>query len=49
MCENGATSLPKIFISGQQIGGASGFSALAALVDEGKLEPMLEAARVPKK
>jgi len=49
MCENGATSLPKIFIGGKSIGGASGFSALASLVDDGKLEPMLKAAGVPKK
>jgi len=49
MCDNGATSLPKIFIGGKPIGGASGFSALAELVDDGKLEPMLKAAGAAKK
>ena len=38
MCENGATSLPKIFIGGKCIGGAGGFSALTDLVEKDELE-----------
>jgi hypothetical protein len=49
MCENGATSLPKIFIGGKSIGGAGGFSALAELVEKGELEPLLKAAGAGKK
>jgi len=38
MCENGATSLPKIFIGGKCIGGAGGFSALTDLVEKDELQ-----------
>jgi len=44
MCENGASSLPKIFIGSKSIGGASGFSALADLVEADELVPLLKAA-----
>jgi len=47
MCENGATSLPKIFIGGKCIGGAGGFSALTDLVEKDELQGLLKAARVP--
>ena len=47
MCENGATSLPKIFIGGKTIGGAGGFSALSDLVQNGELEGLMQAAGVP--
>lgn len=43
--EGGATSLPKIFIGGQCIGGCS---ELAALADSGELDSILSQARVPK-
>ena len=44
--ENGATSLPKIFIGGQCIGGCS---ELAELYENGELETILSKAKVPKK
>jgi hypothetical protein len=49
MAENGASSLPKIFIGGKLIGGAGGYSALASLIDNGEFEGRMTAARVPKK
>jgi len=49
MCENGATSLPKIFIGGKSIGGASGFSALADVVEAGELDALMAAAGAAKK
>jgi len=49
MCENGATSLPKIFIGGKSIGGASGFSALADVVEAGELDALMKAAGAAKK
>mmetsp|Transcript_10082 Transcript_10082/g.14799 ORF Transcript_10082/g.14799 Transcript_10082/m.14799 type:complete len:180 (-) Transcript_10082:158-697(-) len=44
--ESGSTSLPKIFIGGNCIGGCS---ELSDLVKNGKLESMLTKAKVPKK
>ena len=44
--ENGATSLPKIFIGGQCIGGCDELSELAK---SGELDTMLAKAKVPKK
>ena len=44
MVENGATSLPKIFIGGEPLSGASGFSALAESVESGQLEGLLAKA-----
>jgi glutaredoxin len=44
--EGGATSLPKIFIGGQCIGGCS---ELAELASSGELDAVLSKARVPKK
>jgi len=49
MCENGASSLPKIFIGSKSIGGASGFSALADLVEADELVPLLRAAGAVEK
>ena len=48
MVENGATSLPKIFIGGSPLGGASGYSALAAAVESGELEGLLKKAGARK-
>ena len=48
MVENGATSLPKIFIGGKPLGGASGYTALAGAVEDGTLEGLFKAARVKK-
>jgi hypothetical protein len=47
-CENGATSLPKIFIGGQPLPGASGYSALADAIDGGTLEGLLKKAGAKK-
>ena len=44
--ENGATSLPKIFIGGQCIGGCDELSQLAS---SGELDAVLSKAKVPKK
>lgn len=44
--ENGATSLPKIFIGGQCIGGCS---ELATLVQNGELDSLMKQSRVPMK
>eukprot|EP00617_Octactis_speculum_P015617 CAMPEP_0185745638 /NCGR_PEP_ID=MMETSP1174-20130828/4042_1 /TAXON_ID=35687 /ORGANISM="Dictyocha speculum, Strain CCMP1381" /LENGTH=183 /DNA_ID=CAMNT_0028419793 /DNA_START=128 /DNA_END=679 /DNA_ORIENTATION=+ len=44
MCENGATSLPKIFIGGQPLRGASGYSALAEVIENGELENLLKSS-----
>ena len=44
--ENGATSLPKIFIGGKCIGGCA---ELAALAENGELDLLMSKARVPKK
>ena len=44
--EDGATSLPKIFIGGQCIGGCS---ALAELAENGELDLILSQSKVPKK
>jgi glutaredoxin len=44
-CDNGATSLPKIFIGGKCIGG---YAELATLVQEGKLDGMMKSAGVRK-
>jgi len=44
--ESGATSLPKIFVGGQCIGGCA---ELAALADSGELDTLMSSARVPKK
>lgn len=44
--ESGATSLPKIFIGGECIGGCSELSALS---ESGELETLLKSAKVPKK
>ncbi len=44
--DSGATSLPKIFIGGQCIGGCSELSELAS---NGELDALLSKARVPKK
>merc|ERR1719163_907713 len=49
ICENGATSLPKIFIGGESIGGANGFSALAEVVEAGELDARMQAAGAVKK
>jgi len=43
--EGGATSLPKIFVGGECIGGCS---ELAQLAKSGELEALLKKARVPK-
>ena len=43
---NGATSLPKIFIGGQCIGG---YAELSSLVESGELEMLMKKARVPKR
>ena len=48
MAENGATSLPKIFIGGKPLSGASGFSALAEAANDGTLEGMLKASGAKK-
>mmetsp|Transcript_46140 Transcript_46140/g.116806 ORF Transcript_46140/g.116806 Transcript_46140/m.116806 type:complete len:185 (-) Transcript_46140:226-780(-) len=48
MVENGGTSLPKIFIGGQPLGGASGYSALAAAVEDGTLEGLLKRSGAKK-
>lgn len=45
MVDDGATSLPKIFIGGQCIGGCS---ALSELSESGELETLLAKAKVPK-
>eukprot|EP00621_Florenciella_sp_RCC1693_P007830 CAMPEP_0182533414 /NCGR_PEP_ID=MMETSP1323-20130603/13670_1 /TAXON_ID=236787 /ORGANISM="Florenciella parvula, Strain RCC1693" /LENGTH=199 /DNA_ID=CAMNT_0024743293 /DNA_START=60 /DNA_END=659 /DNA_ORIENTATION=+ len=42
MVENGATSLPKIFIGGTPLGGAAGYSALAESIESGELEGLLK-------
>ena len=44
MVENGGTSLPKVFIGGKPLPGASGYSALADAVESGELEKRLIAA-----
>jgi glutaredoxin len=44
--ENGATSLPKVFIGGKCIGGCA---ELASLVDNGELPGLLTKARVPRR
>ena len=44
--ESGATSLPKIFIGGECVGGCS---ELAALVESGDLDEKMKNARVQKK
>ena len=44
--ESGATSLPKIFIGGNCIGGCA---ELAELVETGELDSTMKAAKVPKK
>ena len=44
MVPNGGTSLPKIFIGGEPLGGASGYSALAEAVEDGTLEGLLKKA-----
>ena len=44
--EGGATSLPKVFIGGECIGGCS---ELAAMKESGELEERLKKAKVPKK
>ena len=44
--ESGATSLPKIFIGGNCIGGCA---ELAALAESGELDSLMASARVPKK
>uniref|UniRef100_A0A7S2RU60 Glutaredoxin domain-containing protein n=1 Tax=Eucampia antarctica TaxID=49252 RepID=A0A7S2RU60_9STRA len=46
LSEDGATSLPKIFIGGECIGGCS---ALTDLAESGELESKLAKAKVPKK
>lgn len=46
MVEGGATSLPKIFIGGECIGGCSELSALS---ESGELDSLLSKARVAKK
>ena len=43
--EDGATSLPKVFIGGKCIGGCS---ALSDLAESGELETLLAKAKVPK-
>ena len=43
--EDGATSLPKVFIGGKCIGGCS---ALSELAESGELETLLSKAKVPK-
>lgn len=48
MVDNGATSLPKIFIDGESIGGASGFSALAEKAATGELVELLRKAKAKK-
>jgi hypothetical protein len=48
MAPNGATSLPKIFIGGAPLTGASGYSALAEAVEDGSLEGLLEAANAKR-
>ena len=42
MVPNGGTSLPKIFIGGEPLSGASGYSALAEAVEDGTLEGLLK-------
>ena len=44
--DSGATSLPKVFIGGQCIGGCS---ELAALQESGELDTLLKKAKAPKK
>merc|ERR1712008_399164 len=44
--DGGATSLPKIFIGGECIGGCA---ELASLVDNGELDSIMSKAKVPKK
>eukprot|EP00640_Fibrocapsa_japonica_P007115 CAMPEP_0113943226 /NCGR_PEP_ID=MMETSP1339-20121228/21381_1 /TAXON_ID=94617 /ORGANISM="Fibrocapsa japonica" /LENGTH=159 /DNA_ID=CAMNT_0000948043 /DNA_START=270 /DNA_END=749 /DNA_ORIENTATION=+ /assembly_acc=CAM_ASM_000762 len=44
-CDDGATSLPKIFIGGECIGG---FSALASLIEANEFEEKMKQAKVPK-
>ncbi|KAJ1472105.1 hypothetical protein T484DRAFT_1976224 [Baffinella frigidus] len=48
MVPNGGTSLPKIFIGGAPLTGASGYSALAEAVEEGTLEGLLQAANAKR-
>jgi hypothetical protein len=48
MVENGATSLPKIFIGGAPLGGASGYSALAEAIESGQLEGLLKSSGAKK-
>ena len=48
MVDNGGTSLPKIFIGGEPLSGASGYSALAEAVESGELEAKMKAAGVKK-
>ena len=48
MVENGATSLPKIFIGGKPLAGAAGYSALAASIESGELEGLLKKAGAKK-
>lgn len=44
--DNGATSLPKIFVGGQCIGGCA---ELSRLVADGELDALMKKARVPKR
>mmetsp|Transcript_10151 Transcript_10151/g.15020 ORF Transcript_10151/g.15020 Transcript_10151/m.15020 type:complete len:206 (-) Transcript_10151:27-644(-) len=44
--DNGATSLPKIFIGEECIGG---YSELAALVESGEIDTLMKKAKVPNK
>lgn len=44
--ENGATSLPKIFIGGKCVGGCA---ELASIAENGELDTLMKQARVPKK
>ena len=48
MVENGGTSLPKIFIAGKPLTGASGFTALAEAVEDGSLEVLLKKSGAKK-
>lgn len=48
MVENGATSLPKIFIGGAPLGGASGYSALAEAAESGELDELLQKSKAQK-
>jgi len=42
MVDSGATSLPKVFIGGKPLGGASGYSALAESLQSGELQGLLQ-------